>query len=217
MTAPIIIGLTGRPGSGKDSCARSMLPLGFRSVAFADALRVEVARAWGIGLAMLTDRVTKEVPLPAMAVGMCQEPRFVNWALRAGLDLVQPRSPRWVLQRWGTDFRREMDPDYWVCIVHRLAGRHAGIGLDRLVITDVRMPNEAALVHHLGGRLVRVHRPDLPPMATDTAGHSSEAHGALAVDAVIHNDGSLDALQGEVQRVVGELFGPHTVATGVPQ
>lgn len=215
--APLVIGLIGRPGSGKDSCAAALAPLGFHSVAFADALRVEVAKSWRVDLRMITDRAIKEVPLPALAIGMCGEPQFVHWAMRTRHCLQAPRSPRWVLQRWGSDFRREQHPDYWVCIVRRWAGRQIGVGLHRVVITDVRLPNEADLVRDLGGRLVRVHRPDLPPMAADTAGHSSEAHDALVADAVIHNDASLDALQGEVQRVVGGLFGAHTVATGVPQ
>jgi hypothetical protein len=202
MTAPVIIGLTGRPGSGKDSCAHALLPLGFRSIAFADALRAEIAQAWGVDVRMLTDRATKEVPLLALAISMCNDPRFLHWATRCGHSLYEPRSPRWVLQRWGSDFRREQDPDYWVCIVRRWAGRKIGVGLHRIVITDVRLPNEAALVRDLGGKLVRVHRPDLPPMAADTASHSSEAHD-LVSDAVIHNDGNLDELRDEVMRVVG--------------
>jgi hypothetical protein len=216
MSTPRVIGLIGHPGSGKDSCAAALAPLGFRNVAFADALRAEVANAWRVDLRMLTDRATKEVPLPALAIGMCNDPRFLHWAVYFGHSLYDPRSPRWVLQRWGSDFRRNQDPDYWVRIVRRWAGRQIGIGLDHMVITDVRLPNEAALVRDLGGRLVRVHRPDLSPMAADTANHSSESHADLSADAVIHNDASLDALQGEVQRVLGGLFGALAPALEVP-
>jgi hypothetical protein len=208
MSRRLVIGLTGHPGSGKDSCAQVLTSHYFQSVAFADALRLEVARAWRVDVRMLTDRVTKEVPLPAFDIGVCNEPDFLRWAMQQRHCLLQPRSARWVLQHWGTDFRRVFceDPDYWVRQVERWVLRMTGLGRLYFVITDVRMPNEAALVRRLGGKLVRVHRPDLPPMAADTAGHSSEAHGALEVDAVIHNDGSLEALEAEVLRVLAEVF-----------
>jgi hypothetical protein len=211
MTARrMLLGLTGQPGSGKDSCAAALDAHGFRPIAFADALRHEIADAWRVDVRMLTDRVTKETALPALAIGMCGEPRFLHWAVFHGHSLHEPRSPRWVLQRWGTEFRRSQDPDYWVRQVERWIGRRTGLGHTRFVITDVRMDNEAALVRRLGGRLVRVHRPFGPPMAADTAGHSSEAHASLAAHAVIHNDGSLDALRAEVVRVLGEVFPAET-------
>jgi hypothetical protein len=206
MARRMVIGLTGQPGTGKDSCAEALEPHRFLPIAFADALRHEVVLAWRVDLRILTDRITKETALPALSIGMCGEPDFINWATSKGLSLAEPRSPRWVLQRWGTEFRREQNADYWVQIVERWIRRQMGVGYDRIVITDVRMPNEAELVRRLGGKLLRVHRPDVAPMAPETADHSSEAHAALAVDGVIHNDSSLDALHAEVQRVLAGLF-----------
>lgn len=206
MARRMIVGLTGAPGTGKDSCAEALEPHGFLPIAFADALRHEVAQAWRVDVRMLTDRPTKETHLLALAISMCGEPSFLHWATHHSLSLYDPRSPRWVLQRWGTEFRREQNPDYWVHIVERWVRRQMGVGYDRFVITDVRMPNEAQLVHRLGGKLLRVHRPDVAPMAPDTADHSSEAHAALAVDGVIHNDSSLSALHAEVRRVLAGLF-----------
>jgi hypothetical protein len=202
----MLLGLIGYPGSGKDSCAEALAPYGFRPIAFADALRHEVADAWRVDVRMLTDRPTKETALPALAVGMCGEPRFLHWAVFHGHSLHEPRSPRWVLQRWGSEFRRSQDPAYWVRQVERWIGRRTGLGHTRFVVTDVRMDNEAAMVRQLGGHLVRVHRPDLPDMPADTRSHSSNAHDSLAVDAVIHNDGSLDALHAEVVRVLRAIF-----------
>jgi hypothetical protein len=202
-----LIGLTGRPGSGKDSCAQALAAHGFQAIAFADALRQEVAAAWRVDLRMLTDRATKETALPALAIGRCGERCFVEWAVFHGHSLHEPRSPRWVLQRWGTEFRRGQTPDYWVRQVEGWVAQRPGPSAAGVVITDVRMPNEAALVRQLGGHLLRVHRPDLPPMPPDTAGHDSEAHAALQVDGVIHNDGSLAALGEEMQLVLAGLFG----------
>lgn len=202
MTAPLIIGLTGRPGSGKDSCAQALVPYGFAAVAFADALRLEVAQAWQLDPRMLTDRATKEVAQPVLAIEHCTDARFLHWAAFHGHSLHAARSPRWLMQRWGSEFRRAQDPAYWVRQVEQWIAQQRGHGRQRFVVTDVRMPNEADLVRRLDGYVVRVHRPELPTMAADTAGHISEAHGTLLVDAVIHNAGSLHALAGEVHRVL---------------
>lgn len=202
MTAPLIIGLTGQPGSGKDTCAQALAPYGFAAVAFADALRLEVAQVWHLDPRMLTDRATKEVAHPALAIEHCTDKRFLHWAAYHGLSLHDARSPRWLMQRWGSEFRRAQDPAYWVGQVEQWIAQQMAHGRQRFVVTDVRMPNEADLVRRLGGYVLRVHRPELPAMAADTAGHSSEAHATLPVDAVIRNDGSLDALAGEVHRVL---------------
>ena len=58
MTGPLIIGLTGHAGAGKDSAALCLLASAWRSIAFADALRVEIAAAWRIDVRMLTERAT---------------------------------------------------------------------------------------------------------------------------------------------------------------
>lgn len=208
MTRLYLLGLTGGAGSGKDSVAQALRARGWQSIAFADALRAEVAQAWRIDQRMLSDRPTKEWPLPALAVGMCGDPHFIHWAAFHGHSLTEPRSPRWVMQRWGTDFRRSQDEDYWVNVVARWTVGRRGLGCNHLVVTDVRMANEAALVRGLGGFVVRVHRPELTPLAGDTERHASEEQARLVQPAeVIHNDAGLDALPGEVERVVFALMG----------
>lgn len=206
-----LLGLNGAPGSGKDSCAEALRRHGYQSIAFADALRAEIAQAWRIDQRMLSDRATKEWPLPALAIGMCSDPAFIQWAAHCGHSLHEPRSARWLMQRWGTDYRRGRDATYWTSLVDRWVRSRVGLGCNHLVVTDVRFADEAALVRGLGGRIVRVHRPDQPPltqMAADTEGHSSEASARLIEPAeVIHNDAGLDALPGEVERVVFALLG----------
>ena len=219
-----LLGFTGAPGSGKDTCAAVLRRHGYQSIAFADALRAEIVQAWRIDPRMLTDRATKEWPLPALAVGMCNDPHFIRWAVYHGHSLLDPRSARWLLQRWGTDYRRGQDENYWVHVVDRWIRRRHGLGCNHLVITDVRMANEAGLLASLGGRLVRVHRADITPLAGDTGGHSSEVEARLITEAqAIHNDAGLDALPGEVERVVHALFGAGAlpnqavIPTGAPQ
>ena len=205
MKTPLIIALTGRPGVGKDSIADVLAPQqGFARIAFADALRREVAEAWRIDLRMLTDRPTKELELPALAAGMCSDPAFMRWVADGGDSLTAPRSPRWTLQRWAS-FKRQFTPDYFARIVERWIRRQLGSGWNRIVITDLRDPVEEAMLRRLGAKVVRVHRPELAAMPADTAMHVSEQHHRIKADADILNDGSMQALADAVLECVGLL------------
>lgn len=216
MTRLYLIGLTGQPGSGKDSCAEALRRHGYESIAFADAVRAEIAQAWRIDQRMLSDRPTKEWPLPALAIGMCGDPHFLHWAVYNGHSLHEPRSARWLMQHWGTEYRRGQDPEYWVRIVERWVRTRAGVGRNHLVVTDVRMANEAALVRGLGGAIFRVHRPELASgLTAATIGHASEEQARLVQAAeVIHNDAGLDALPGEVERAVFAQLGADALPNG---
>ena len=71
MPEPLrLIALTGRAGAGKDSVAATLVRhRNYRTIAFADALRAEIAAAWRIDPRMLQDPATKEWDIPALAVG----------------------------------------------------------------------------------------------------------------------------------------------------
>jgi hypothetical protein len=206
-----ILGLTGAAGAGKDSVAAALAWHGYRSIALGDALRAEVAQAWRVDTRLFTERATKETRLPSLAVGMCCETDFLAWAIAHGIDLHEPRSPRWVQQRWGQDYRRARCPTYWGAVVERWLRYQLAAGRRHLVVTDVREPVDAAMIHALGGVLLRVHRPDLPALVPDTARHSSERQGQLEVDGEIINDGSLEALRVETERVVLGLLGAQAL------
>ena len=145
MTArPLLIALTGHAGAGKDTAASFLVSAaGYQAIAFADALRREVAAAWRIDHRMLTDRATKEWPVPALAAGNCGEPGFVAWCNDSGHSLTEPRSARWVMQNWGSWVRRRQ-PNHYAMIVAAWARRRVGFGWRRLVVTDLRYPNEEA-------------------------------------------------------------------------
>lgn len=203
----LLIGLTGPAGSGKDTVANLLQPWGFRQVAFADALRREVCEAFRVDPRMLTDRTTKEWPVSGLAIGQCGDPQFVTAMRLAGHGLNEPRSARWIMQRWGTDYRRAQQAGHWLAQVGAWVTRQRGIDCRHLVVTDVRFQDEAAFVRALGGRVLRVHRDasngDMPH---DTAHHASERElASIATDDVIVNDGTLEQLEDEALRVLAGL------------
>lgn len=209
---PGLIGLTGKVGAGKDTAAAVLQRAGWRGMAFADALRIEAAEAWGVDIRTFTARVTKDTPLAPLRAGWCMNKQFLAWLVYRGGSLQDARSPRWVMQTWGT-FRRAAEPGYWVRQVEHWIRYQRSTGHPRLVITDVRLPVEAAMLRRMGGALVRVHRPDLPPLEPSTAGHESEHHTTLQADADLHNDGDLQHLAAEVARVLQALSATTTTTT----
>ncbi len=213
MTGPMIIGLTGHASAGKDSAAACLLTCAWRSIAFADALRVEIAAAWRIDVRLLTERAGKDTPVRALCVGNADHRDWLAFACAQGWNLLEPRSPRWAMQRWG-EFRRSMGADWWVrhvevWLVSQQRQNHPG-----LVVTDVRMANEAALLRRMGGWLVRVHRPGAGLTDAATAHHASERHTMLAVDDDIDNSGSLSDLHHQVTQLVQRLRARHAARLG---
>lgn len=203
LTRPLrcVIGLTGAAGAGKDTCGELLKPLGFRTLAFADPLRAEVHLAFNIDPSVFAHPDVKEQNLAQLAIWRSTDSAFVNAMLLLGHDVDLPRSPRWIMQRWGTEYRRTQNPGYWIRrLVNRIINdRQQGFGAH--VITDVRLPNEADAVRALQGRIFRVHRPLVARLQADTRTHESE-RAPVTDDGVVHNDGGLDHLRSELFHLV---------------
>ena len=185
--------LCGAAGAGMDTAA-DMLPA--RKLAFADTLYAEVAAAWGVEQHVRRCRETKETPIDAMRLICCrdEDEDFLDYmaSSRCITNLTEFRSPRQILQWWG-DYRRAQDRKYFVDAT-TLAIVDC---LDDVVITDVRFPNEAALVRQLGGQLWQIRRPGYEAGGT---GHASDTDGSeFRPDVVLENFGSLDDLRRTVR------------------
>lgn len=185
-----LIALCGAAGAGKDTVA-DMLPA--RKLAFADTLYAEVAAAWGVEQHVLRCRETKEMPSYELCIGCCDDDAFAYWAKPQ--NRLAPRSPRQILQWWG-DYRRAQDPDYFVRATRLLVDLWRIGGGHSVVITDVRFPNEAAMVRQLGGQIWQIRRPGYEAGGT---GHASDTDGSeFAPDRVVVNDGTRAQLHSRV-------------------
>lgn len=110
------IAVVGPLRSGKDSIADYLVTNhGYTRMALADPLKDEVVTA-----------------LNAVDGG--------TWT-RARLE-EDKKHLRPLLQVWGTELRRNSDPDYWVRRLERTIGAHHAADRDRIVVTDARFRNE---------------------------------------------------------------------------
>ncbi len=205
-----IIGLTGPAGCGKDTVAAYLRDhAGYRVRAFADALRAEVCSAFALPIEALTDRASKETPSDLLSMRFCSDQEFV--AVMASLDgldetfgdcrefWAQHRSPRAIMQAWGTDYRRKRSrDDYW--LRQWLYGWQHGLG-GLHVVPDVRFANEAELIREYGGEVWKVTRPGTGLINS----HASETTGdAFNPERTIFNDRGLPELRTETLRNLWE-------------
>jgi len=175
----MIIGLAGRAGSGKNTVADILCELipGARQRAFADPLRRIAADLYNLHPNQLADRELKEQVIP-------------EWGL----------SPRQILQRLGTEVGRQIHPETWTRYVARQIEARPAVDW---IVTDVRMPNEAAMIARMGGETWWVERDSA---GSRTGGmHSSERAlnmNSSCIDRVIDNTGTRLELR---QAVAGVL------------
>lgn len=176
-----ILGLAGGAGVGKDTVADKYLRReGFWPMALADEIKIRL-----------------------IARGGCTfEEAF----------LTKPSHIRKLLQEEGTERGRDLyGESYWFdCMVAKaevLAARW-GEGFTRIVVPDVRFPNEVELIQRAGGRVIKIDAPQryLANGMDDAArAHRSERalDGFTAFDAVIANDfADVDTVDTQVRRAL---------------
>jgi hypothetical protein len=165
MTAHLV-GLVAPQGAGKDTFAGYLSDQGFAWAAFAQPIRNMLCELFCTNLAGLEDLKRSEIAIPGLG----------------------PRTYRYIAQTLGTEWGRKMvHPDIWVNWLEE----HIYDPDEDLVISDVRMQNEAAWIKSKGGILVSIERPG----STWKHDHASEFGHLIRTDYTIYNDDSLAVLQ----------------------
>lgn len=180
-SAPRLIGLSGYATAGKDSVAEVLIRLyGHKRVAFADKLKSFV----------------REVN-PYVAFPTSDKVRAAELVDSLGdTEAKKHDEYRRVLQVIGTTVREYFGRDTWVDAALNQTSD------DYVVVTDVRFQNEAQRIKDLGGIMLRVQRPGVGPANDHISEHDLDG---FKFDGYVINDGDLVDLEGEVQRVLGDL------------
>ena len=190
-----LIGIAGLATAGKDAIARRLVERwGFARIGFADALKSEVQQNFRKTLltAWQDSRDGGDVP-----TGSMDQDRLIDLLIES-----KPPVVRALLQEYGTEVRRQDDPDYWV---NRWADAVLENPERRIVTPDMRFQNEADMVRRWG-LLVKVVRPN----NTGAGMHPSELGVAVWPDStfdwVVQNDGTLPDLWAQVDEWVGRQY-----------
>ena len=140
----MIIGVCGFIGSGKNTVADYLVREHcFVPVSFASVLKDTCASLFGWDREMLEGR-SEESRIQREIID-----EF--WSERLGIPNF---SPRYGLQYIGTDImRKHFHPDIWVIASERVLMRYRDV-----VISDVRFPNEMAMIRRNGGKIWMVDR-----------------------------------------------------------
>lgn len=161
----MIIGISGKKGSGKSTVGRYLEEQGgFLKISFADPLKKICADLFGIPISVLNgSEELKNTPIE----------------IADGTRLI----PRKVMQDVGARMR-EIWPECWVAAWKAQVRATWMQGCRPIVVDDVRYPNEVDAIHRLGGVVVRLTR---NPNAGDA--HESEIalDGFDRFDAVFDN------------------------------
>lgn len=170
-TAPLytLVALMGPAGAGKTTAQRYLeAQHGFKARAFADPIKCMLE-----GLLVDVDADWAHLHEPHLKLQPIAE-----------LGGLTARQLMTSLGDWG----RSLHPTWWIDATARALGLpHAPVA-PRLVVSDVRYPNEAAWVRAMGGRIWRIQRSALP----DTPAHSSEwAQENISADLTLYNNGEV--------------------------
>lgn len=190
-----LLGLVGAKGCGKSALAHVLADrYGFQRMRLADTLK-SILRSVGLTHEQV-DGDDKEVPC----------------------SLLLGHTPRYAMQTLGTEWGRNcIGKDFWVqAFEHRIMQTLPTNPHQRIVIDDIRFPNEAEMVARLGGYLWRIRRPEVePPYHTWTrilstvglGGHESEQHWrTLPCQREIQNDADLGVFIERAQSALPEWF-----------
>ena len=201
---PLLIGIIGRKGAGKDTVGeRLVVRHAFVRAAFADPVKHVARDLW-----------------PHLSVDQCWGPIEVKEAIDALLGVT----PRWILQRLGTEVGRQGDlsafeglgvsadrmrealtrqgvvpgPSAWVDAF--LAARRT----QDTVVTDVRFPNEANVLRAQGGAVIKIVQPGFDTGIGND--HPSEFEvDRCDYDYLLRNDRTLPELWGRVDVVLEDI------------
>jgi len=200
----VIIGISGRKRSGKDSAAKALIDQGFKKLSFAEPLKRACAAALQLPFEtfdsdelkekqfdyprVLTQAVLCDLVIELQLLGRVTAEQVVS-IIKTGKNFVA-ECPRDMLVFVGTELVRDIIGEtFWINILEEEIMKH-----ENVVITDCRFPNERAMIKGLGGSVVLINRDSV---GTTTSNHRTEnSFGDVdEYDFVLNNDTTIKQLQ----------------------
>jgi hypothetical protein len=199
----MIIGLIGKKGSGKDTVGAYLVKMyDFQRISNADKMKASIAALFDIPF----EDVDKYKNDPEVFITLH---RNVTLGERLGdIKLLNTSSipiasfnMRDFQKRYGTEAHRDvLGEDIWVDAALPVGGYYAG---RKIVVTDVRFPNEAQRIKDLGGYLVRIYRNEVDILEDN---HESEAGiDRIIYDSCIYNSGAINDLYLSIEEMLADL------------
>ena len=171
----MLIGLSGKAGSGKDTVADYLVEKhGFVKLAFAAPLKQGMKHLFGFSEEQLNDPTLKET-----------------------VDEKWNKTPRQLMQWLGTDIlRANIRQDFFILQVQDAIKKIGG----NIVICDARFKDECDMIWDMGGQMIRISRKE--HVGTQSQ-HVSE-NLVIQCDQTISNDSSREVLFEKVQNVLDD-------------
>lgn len=181
----IVIGLTGKAGSGKDTVADHLVKTyGFTKLSFASDLK---------------DMLNTLDPYLGDGIRLSEVRQDAGRDSESVLKSHFPEYRR-LLQTLGTECIRERDPVFWI---NRLLTQvEAAEG--NVVVTDCRFPNEVEALESAAFGITdfwHVIRPNL----RDPGNHASEKYAGRMGETPLYNSGSLKILHLQIDAYLAEI------------
>jgi hypothetical protein len=175
-----IIGITGNKGHGKDTVADILYRNNpkFKKLSFAGHLKKASSILLNEPLNYFYDEKLKESVMP-------------RWGF----------TPRWFLQKLGTDFlRNKIEKDIFI--------KNMKYNLEKtnepVVVTDIRFDNEAKIILDKGGIIVKVDSSERLGKCDDK--HETEdGIDSSLIDIVVYNNLDYEKLESEVIRLIKQF------------
>jgi hypothetical protein len=198
----MLIGISGRKGSGKTEISKYLLNLGFKKASFADGLKEYVSKVYDWDLKDLYTQEGKETLLEKPVVwnqSTCNRLSEISGRGWEFTEEVEFKNRRIALQYIGTEVMRAQDPDVHI---NEFKKRFGGGG--DFVCDDVRFPNERDVLEEMGAHCMFLIR----PYHWDYSNHSSEVSLTRQnFKTVILNDGTIEDLRHQAKVFFDSLMG----------
>ena len=212
----MIVGFAGKAASGKTTAAKQMAPL-----LEGETFIIPMAMVLRDEVETFLRNISADEYIPL--VYGCQEDKIKIFYVNSenarnecpkwdhfvaehqdiqDLDNLTAVTVRRILQWWGTEYRREQDPDYWTKAWANKVNLY-DTEKSHILIDDVRFMNELNTIKTQGGMIVKIERPGF----NGAGNHASETSldDYTDWDATIKNDGSLEQFLDKISDLANKL------------